>query len=186
MSAVLKSLHRETAPPRRLDARDLKILEIIQCRGRISTKALAHAIGLSLTPCFERLRRLESEGFISGYRGVVDARRVGPCLWVYANVTLSRHHPQDFASFEAAVQDIPEIIACDALGGGVDYVLTFVARDIAHYQELADDLLARDIGIETYRTYVVTRRVKDTSPIPVTTLLAPTDAESPGAAKEVS
>ncbi len=156
---------------RRLDARDLKILEIIQTNGRISKKALADAIGLSLTPCFQRLRRLEKAGFIRGYRGVVDARRFGSFLCVYTEITLSRHRASDFARFEAVIRVLPEVIECDAVGGGIDYVLRLVARDITHYQRIIEDLLGRDVGVDKYFTYIVTKRVKDPQAIPIASLL---------------
>jgi Lrp/AsnC family transcriptional regulator of ectoine degradation len=154
----------------RLDERDIQILDIIQTNGRISKKALAGRIGLSLTPCFERMRRLEKEGFISSYRGVVDPNRFGPTLRIHTEVTLYRHRPRDFADFESAVRGVSEIVYCDAVGGGVDYVLTFVTRDIVHYQRLMDDLLAGDLHIDRYFTYIVTKRVKDAG-IALTSLL---------------
>jgi len=156
----------------RLDARDLKILEVIQTRGRISKKALADAIGLSLTPCFERLRRLEREGFIRAYRGVVDAQKLGSFVWVYTEITLSRHRAVDFTSFETAIKQMPEVIECDAVGGGIDYVLKIVTRDVNHYQRLIEELLAREVGIEAYFTYVITKRIKDSAVIPLTSLLS--------------
>jgi Lrp/AsnC family transcriptional regulator of ectoine degradation len=173
---------RTTPPSRRLDARDLKILEIIQTNGRISKKALADAIGLSLTPCFQRLQRLEREGFIRGYRGVVDAQRFGSLIWVYTEISLARHRASDFMVFENAIKQIPEVLECDAVGGGVDYLVKFVARDVAHYQRIVEDLLARDIGVETYFTYIVTKRVKDGGGIPLRSLV---DAPAVSAAAHV-
>jgi len=155
----------------RLDARDLRILEVVQANGRISKKALAETIGLSLTPCFARLRRLEASGFISGYRGVVDARRFGSFMWVHVEVTLSRHRAADFARFETVLQRIPEVIECDAVGGGIDYLLKLIVRDVDHYQRIIEDLLGREIGMATYNTFIVTKRVKESAPIPVATLL---------------
>ncbi|MBL8267989.1 Lrp/AsnC family transcriptional regulator [Steroidobacter sp.] len=155
-----------------LDAKDVRILEIVQTQGRISKKALADAIGLSLTPCFERLRRLEREGFIESYRGVIDAKRMGTFVWVHVEVTLARHRSTDFARFEAAITLLPEVLSCDAVGGGIDYVLLMVCRDVAHYQQLIDELLGREVGVETYFTYIVTKRVKDVPVIPLGLLLS--------------
>lgn len=153
------------------DAGYIRMLEIMQSDGRISKKALAGKIGLSLTPCFERLRRLENEGFIRSYRGIVDSSQLGSFLWVHTEVTLSRHRRSDLVRFEFVVKEIPEIVFCDAVGGGIDYVLRLVTRDIAHYQRIVDDLLEREVGIEKYYTYIVTKRVKDSSDIPLSSLL---------------
>jgi Lrp/AsnC family transcriptional regulator of ectoine degradation len=169
---------------KRLDARDLEILEIVQAQGRISKKALADTIGLSLTPCYQRLQRLEKEGYISGYRGVLDAQRFGSFLWICTDITLSRHRAIDFTRFENVVRQIPEVLECDAVGGGIDYVLRLVVRDVSHYQSIIDDLLEKDIGVATYFTYVVTRRVKVAAGIPLVALLGegPQDAR-PGAVR---
>lgn len=162
---------KNSNPSRRLDARDIRILEIIQTQGRISKKALAHAIGLSLTPCFQRLQRLEREGFIREYQGVLDARCLGSFVWIYTEISLSRHRAADFLRFEAVVLKMPEVLACDAVGGGIDYMLKVVARDVSHYQRLIDDLLAHDVGVDKYFTYIVTKRVKDSGALPLSQLL---------------
>jgi Lrp/AsnC family transcriptional regulator, regulator of ectoine-degradation genes len=156
---------------RRLDPRDIAILEIIQQHGRIPKKALAQAVGLSLTPCYHRLQRLEADGFVTGYRGVVDPQRLGTFLWICTDITLSRHRAADLAKFETAVQEIAEILECDAVGGGIDYVLKFVVRNIAHYQSIIESLLDQDLGVATYFTYVVTRRVKHSQGLPLSALL---------------
>ncbi len=78
-------------------------------------------------------------------------------------VTLRSHRQADFDRFERAVRDLPEIVACWSVGGGVDYLLKVVCRDIDAYQRLIDGLLARELGIERYFTYIVTRTVKEES-----------------------
>jgi len=163
---------------RRLDAKDIRILEIIQTQGRISKKALARAVGLSLTPCFERLQRLEREGFIREYQGILDAQRLGSFVWIYTEISLARHRAADFSRFEAIVLEMPEVLACDAVGGGIDYMLKIVARDVAHYQKLIDDLLAHDIGVDKYFTYIVTKRVKGNSALPLAQLLQGSKGEA--------
>jgi Lrp/AsnC family transcriptional regulator of ectoine degradation len=166
---------------RRLDARDLRILEIIQTNGRISKKALADAIGLSLTPCFQRLQRLEKEGFIREYRGVLDARRFGAVIWVYTEVKLARHRAVDFRLFESAIQRMPEVLECHAVGGGIDYLLKFVANDVAHYQRAMESLLDSGIAVDCYYTHIVTKRIKEASAIPLALLANRNPAASAGA-----
>ena len=73
----------------------------------------------------------------------------------------------DFARFEAAIREIPEVVECDALGGGIDYLLTVVTRDIDHYRQLMEALLARDVGIAGCRGYVVTKRIKEPVGLPL-------------------
>ena len=151
----------------RLDSIDLRILDAIQRDGRITKLALAEKVGLSPTPCWMRLRKLEKAGIVSGYHAKIAMRAVAPIATVLVEVTLGSHRQADFDRFERAIKDIPEIVACWSVGGGVDYVLKVLARDIDAYQRLVDGLLEREIGIDRYFTYIVTRTVKEETVLPV-------------------
>ena len=155
----------------RLDAIDLKILDAVQRDGRITKLALAEKVGLSPTPCWLRLRKLEKAGVISGYHARLEPRAIAPITSVLMEVTLGSHRQADFDRFERAVRELPEVVACWSVGGGVDYVLKVVTRDIDAYQRLVDDLLQREIGIDRYFTYIVTRTVKDGSALPLADLV---------------
>ena len=155
----------------KLDPIDLKILDAIQRDGRITKLALADKVGLSPTPCWMRLRKLEKAGIVSGYRASIAMRAVAPVATVLMEVTLASHRQADFDRFERVIRDIPEIVACWSVGGGVDYVLKVMARDIDAYQRLVDALLEREIGIDRYFTYIVTKTVKDETVVPVADLL---------------
>ncbi|GAB1583633.1 MULTISPECIES: Lrp/AsnC family transcriptional regulator [Phyllobacteriaceae] len=159
----------------KLDPIDIRILDEIQRDGRITKLALAERVGLSPTPCWTRLRRLEKAGIITGYHARVALRLVFPVATVLVEVTLGAHRQADFDRFERAVKAIPEVVACWSVGGGVDYILKVVARDIDAYQRLIDDLLQREIGIDRYFTYIVTRTVKDDAVLPVADLVPSQD-----------
>jgi Lrp/AsnC family transcriptional regulator, regulator of ectoine-degradation genes len=163
----------------KLDAFDLRILEAIQLDGRITKLALAERIGLSPTPCWMRLRRLEKAGIVSGYHARVAIRRVAPFTMVLMQVTLGSHRQADFDRFERAIVDMPEILACWAVGGGVDYLLKVIARDVDAYQRLVDVLLAREIGIDRYYTYIVTKTVKEATVVALDELFTPSPSKSP-------
>ncbi|WP_027145203.1 Lrp/AsnC family transcriptional regulator [Mesorhizobium sp. WSM3626] len=159
----------------KLDAIDLKILDAIQRDGRITKLALAEQVGLSPTPCWMRLRKLEKAGIVSGYHARIAMRVVAPVATVLMEVTLASHRQADFDRFERVIRDIPKIVACWSVGGGVDYVLKVMARDIDAYQRLVDGLLDREIGIDRYFTYIVIKTVKDDVALPIADLLpAPT------------
>ena len=160
--------------PLRLDAIDLKILDAVQRDGRITKLALAEQVGLSPTPCWVRLHRLEKAGIISGYHARVAIRTVLPVATVLLEVSLGSHRQADFDRFERVVREVPEIVACLSVGGGVDYVLKVMARDIDAYQRLIDGLLEREIGIDRYFTYIVTKTVKEETVLPVADLLPAT------------
>jgi len=156
----------------KLDDRDLKIIAILQCEGRLSKSELARRVNLSSTPCWERLRNLEDAGIIEGYEARVALKAFGPLTQVVVTVELDSHQPDDFGRFEAGIQDFPEIFECDALGGGIDYVFRVLVRDLEAYQRFMERLLAAGLGIRRYYTYVVTKPVKREPP-PVTRLVGP-------------
>jgi len=158
--------------PLKLDPIDLRILAAVQRNGRITKLALAEEVGLSPTPCWTRLDRLEKAGIVAGYHARVSLKALGvSAATVMMEVTLGAHRQADFERFERAVRDVPEIVSCWSVGGGVDYVLKVVARDIDAYQRLVDALLERQIGIDRYFTYIVTRVVKDEPGAPLEVLL---------------
>ena len=86
--------------------------------------------------------------------------------FLLVEVTLKNHLSEDFARFENAMISCPEVVDCYAVGGGIDYIVKFITRDIEHYQNLIDELLESNIGIDKYFTYFITRQVKK-SPYPV-------------------
>jgi Lrp/AsnC family transcriptional regulator of ectoine degradation len=144
----------------KLDDRDLKILAVLAREGRLPKADLARRVNLTATPLWERLKRLEDAGVISGYRAEIALARIAPHVEVFVTVELAGHTPAQFRAFEAAVERLDAVVACWSLGGGIDYLLHVVARDIDSYQRLIDTLLASRAGIARYFTYVVTRAVK--------------------------
>jgi Lrp/AsnC family transcriptional regulator, regulator of ectoine-degradation genes len=160
----------------KLDPIDIRILDEIQREGRITKLALAERVGISPTPCWTRLRRLEKAGVITGYHARIALRLIAPITTVLMEVTLGAHKQADFERFERVIKTLPEVVACWSVGGGVDYVLKVMTRDIDAYQRLVDDLLQREIGIDRYFTYIVTKTVKDDAVLPVAELL--TDADN--------
>jgi len=155
----------------RLDNRDLEILRILAREGRITKAELASRINLSPTPCWERLKRLEKAGIIEGYHAEISLKALGPHVMVFVSAELEGHRAEDFRRFEAAMQDHPEVTACWALGGGFDYLLQVVTRDIDSYQRLIDRMLEAEIGLARYYSYVVTKPVKSAGTPPLDILL---------------
>ncbi|MDR6950982.1 Lrp/AsnC family transcriptional regulator of ectoine degradation [Ancylobacter sp. 3268] len=164
----------------KLDAVDVRILALLQKNGRIKKVELASAIGLSLSSCWDRLQKMEQAGYVRGYRGEIDLGRLVKTELIFTTLTLQHHTSAHFARFEQVVKTIPEILACHAVGGGIDYILHVIARNITHYQEIIDDLLTREIGISVYFTYVVTKTVKRFEGYPIAELLdVSLEAEEP-------
>jgi Lrp/AsnC family transcriptional regulator of ectoine degradation len=161
----------------KLDDRDLQILQILAAEGRITKANLAKRVNLSPTPCWERLKRLEQSGIIRNYRAEVDLQKIAPHLTILVMLELDRHHAESFQIFERMIQRFEEITACWAIGGGFDYFLQVVTRDIQSYQVLIDELLTERIGIARYFTYVVTKPVKQSGNLPFEALLGSDQSE---------
>ena len=155
-----------------LDDRDLKILAILAREGRISKADLAKRINLSAAPCWERLKRLEDAGVITGYHAEIALKKVAPHIVVFMAAELENHRSADFQTFERAVQPLDEIVECWAVGGGFDYILQIVTADIDSYQRLVDHLLEARVGLARYFTYVVTKPVKQAGAPPIALLKA--------------
>ena len=154
----------------KLDARDIKILSILQVEGRIPKAALAERVNLSATPCWERLRRLEDAGIIESYGAHISLKALGPVTIVFVQIEIDSHRQEDFTRFERAIRLIPEVVECWAVGGGIDYFLKVIVRHLADYQDLIDRMLASEIGIKRYYSYVVTMPVKN-EPLPIKLLV---------------
>lgn len=160
-----------------LDATDLSILSVLARDGRITKAALAEAVGLSPTPCWNRLKRLEKAGVITGYGARFDLKKIGPSVTVFVAVELVDHTSATFRIFEDAVGRYDEVTACWALGGGFDYLCQVVAPDIDAYQRLMDAMLDARIGVGRYFTYIVTKPVKGPGALPLG-LIAGEDSSS--------
>ena len=151
---------------------DLKILSILQDEGRITKTKLAEKVHLSVSPCHERVKRLEQAGFIKGYNAIIDIDRIVRNSLIFVQIHLKQHRAEDFFKFDEAIRQTPEVIECHALGGGVDYFLKMVVNDIRHYQQKIEILLRSDLNIDRYYTHIVTKQVKHSS-FPIEKLLNP-------------
>ncbi|MEX0584066.1 MAG: Lrp/AsnC family transcriptional regulator, partial [Sneathiella sp.] len=121
---------------------------------------LAERVNLSPTPCWERLKKLEESGIIEGYSANISLKILGPISVIFMEAEIGSHRAADFERFENAVLEIPEIAECWAVGGGIDYIVKFLCKDVDTYQRLVDKLLNSDIGLRRYYSYVVTKPVK--------------------------
>jgi DNA-binding Lrp family transcriptional regulator len=153
----------------KLDRIDVHILAELQRQGRMGNNDLAEAVGLSPSPCLHRVRRLETAGYITGYSAHLNLAKLGDPQMVFAQVTLSNHRREDFLRFEAAMAAQEELLEAHLVSGGFDYLLKFITRGIAEYQVLMDNLLARELGIDKYFSFIVLKSpvMKQGYPLPV-------------------
>lgn len=156
----------------KLDRIDIDILSQLQRNGRLTNVALADAVGLTTSPCLQRVKRLEHAGYISCYRAHIDLAKLTEFVTVFTEVTLTDHKRDDFITFEKEIREFETLQECHLISGGYDYLLKFVARNIAHYQEIIERVLDRDIGVEKYFSYVVIKSVVARDQVPVGALMA--------------
>ncbi|EAU47475.1 MULTISPECIES: Lrp/AsnC family transcriptional regulator [Salipiger] len=148
----------------RLDHRDIAILATLSREGRIAKTELAARVNLSPTPCWERMKRLEKAGYITGYRAEIDLAALGAHVQVFVTVELESHKAESFQLFERTVARMDQITGCWAIGGGYDYLMQVVTTDVATFQEMMDGLLESRAGVRRYYSYIVTKPVKADPP----------------------
>lgn len=152
---------------RKLDRIDLNILKILQQEGRISYVELADKVGLSTTPCMERVKRLEQDNIIEGYQAKVNPSAVGLNLLVFVEISLHYQSPSAFDDFKKAVADLPNIMECHLISGQSDYLLKTRISEMSEYRQLLGDLLINLPGIKESKSYIVMEAVKDNQALPV-------------------
>jgi Lrp/AsnC family transcriptional regulator of ectoine degradation len=150
----------------KLDERDIHILSILQEEGRITKTALADRLNLSLTPSWDRLQRLEEEGIIESYGARLSSPFLKNFHLVITEVELESHKEGEFARFEDAIMSFDEVLSCWSVGGGLDYILKVLVKDVSDYQDFLKKVLKANIGLRRYFSYAVLDRIKDTEIVP--------------------
>lgn len=150
-----------------LDRIDLKILDILQKECRISNVDLANQIHLSPTPCLERVRRLEKNGYIEKYVAHLNPKKLNVNLTAYIQITLQSTRSEDVQTFNHQISEIDEIVECSMVAGGFDYLLKIRAENIEQYCKFLGNKLASIEGVTQTHTYVVMEEVKSTHLIPL-------------------
>jgi len=146
---------------RELDRTDLKILDILQRSGRLSMTELADQVGLSATPCTERVRRLEREGVITGYHARVNPNAMGRSLLVFLEIKLSAKSGDVFEKVRKELMLIPEIMECHLVSGDFDYLVKARLSEMSAYRHLLGEMLRRLPNSAESRSYVVMEEIKE-------------------------
>lgn len=139
----------------KLDKIDVRILSELQKNGRITNVELADLVHLSPSPCLMRVKKLQTEGYITGYSAQINIAKLGQSLTVFTEVTLRNHKQIDFARFINAVEKFDEVIECHLVSGGYDYLMKFMTAGIAEYQAIMERLIEMEIGIDKYFSFVI-------------------------------
>lgn len=157
----------------KLDQVDLRILSRLQSDARATNQELADAVGLSPSPCLQRVKRLEKAGIISSYHANIDIAKVCRHVDVIAAVTLNSHGLDDFLTFETMVMAMRYVVECTKVSGPIDYLVRFVCPDIGSYQMLSDELLKLGPKIGNLSSYIVLKSTKPFTGVALDDLVAP-------------
>jgi Lrp/AsnC family transcriptional regulator, leucine-responsive regulatory protein len=154
-------------PKSGLDAIDHRIVAALQADGRLSNVDLADKVGLSPSPCLRRVKRLEREGYIEGYRAALRRERVGLSFSVFVGVKIEGHANERALLFEKAVAAMPEVIACHMIAGEADYLLEVVVPDLEGYQQFLVGKLLNLPMVREVRSNIAIQTVKAGAPLPL-------------------
>ena len=149
------------------DDSDRRILRAIQAQPDITMRELGEVTGLSNSPCWRRLQRLQNEGAVSPRRFVIDPEAVGFEILVLCFVKISHHQRERLRAFEEAVESVPEIMQCYSLSGEYDYVLQVIATSVRHYEAVVKNAIVELPNVQSVNTSFTLKRVKHSLNVPV-------------------
>ena len=155
-------------PTEKLGKIDRNLLRILQRDGRISYTDLAREVGLSVTPCIERVKRLERNGYILGYAAQVCPERLNASLVVFVQIRLNHTSQKNFEEFRRSVMDLENIQSCFLVSGNYDYLLKARVADMAAYRELLGHRILKLPAVQESTSYVVMEELKETMEVPIT------------------
>ncbi|GMV00854.1 MAG: winged helix-turn-helix transcriptional regulator [Burkholderiaceae bacterium] len=144
-----------------LDRIDRHILRLLQAQGRMSMTELADRVGLSVTPCSERVKRLERDGFILGYHARLDPHRLGQHLLVFVEIKLAAKSGAIFDDFRREVLELPNVLECHLVSGEFDYLIKARIPEMGAYRKLLGDMLLALPGARESRSYMVMEEIKE-------------------------
>jgi Lrp/AsnC family transcriptional regulator, leucine-responsive regulatory protein len=152
---------------KKLNTVDKNIIRVLQKDGRTSFAELSRQVGLSATPCKERVKKLERDGVIKGYTALINPDYLDAGLVVFVQIRLSRSAKDTFEAFRDAAMELPEIQECYLVSGSFDYLLKARVADMSSYRQFYGETLLTLPGVHECTSYVVMEEVKDTTVIPV-------------------
>jgi len=147
---------------REFDRHDRSILELLQANGRLSMTELAERVGLSATPCTERVRRLEREGVITGYHAHLDPRALGYGMLVFVEIKMTTKSDEVFNKVKRQIDAVPEVLECHLVSGDFDYLIKARIGEMSQYRRLLGSILLKLPGATESRSYIVMEELKET------------------------
>lgn len=150
-----------------LDSMDMKILKIIQNNCQHTLKDIAMQVNLSLSPTHDRIKRLELDGYIKGYVGILNRKKLNLGLLVHCQVTLEKQNRTNFTEFENSISEFPEVLSCHLVSGNFDYYLNVVSEDVESYNTFYQEKLAVLPSVAHISSLFVMDEIKTTTSLPL-------------------
>ncbi|GME41204.1 MULTISPECIES: Lrp/AsnC family transcriptional regulator [unclassified Pantoea] len=150
-----------------LSPTDMKILAILQDDARITNQILAEKINVSASPSWRKVRKLEEDGVIQGYRAVLDRKKIGLGVMVFIRVVIDSHSEAEARKFEEEVTSLEDVVACYSIGGDADFLLQVVASDLDSYADFAMSVVRRLPGIKEMQSMFVLKEIKPLVTYPI-------------------
>jgi Lrp/AsnC family transcriptional regulator len=157
----------------KLDAVDLAILSALQENAGLSNAEVAERVGLSASPCWRRIQRLEQAGVIQRRVALLDPKRLGFAVVAFASVKLSAHGRQALPEFEEAIRKFPQVVECYTVTGEMDFILRILTSDIQSYERLLRDQLLQLPHVGEVHSTIALTQVKYTTQLPLELLSPP-------------
>jgi Lrp/AsnC family leucine-responsive transcriptional regulator len=167
-----------------LDPADCRIVAELQANGRLTNVELADKIGLSPSPCLRRVKRLERDGYIEGYRAALRRDRIGLGFSVFIGVKIDGHTNERALAFEKSVVAMPEVVACHLVSGDADYFLEVIVPDLGDYQRFLVGKLLNLPIVREVRSNIAIQTLKAGAPLPLEHLGIGPPKTPPQAAKQ--
>ncbi|ELN2738956.1 Lrp/AsnC family transcriptional regulator [Pluralibacter gergoviae] len=150
-----------------LDMTEMKILRLLQDDARVTNQALAEKIGISASPCWRKVHKLEEDEVILGYRAVLDRKKIGLGVMVFIRVAIDSHSESEAKKFEEEVTALEDVVACYSIGGDADFLLQVVASDLDSYADFAMSVVRRLPGIKEMQSMFVLKEIKPQVSYPI-------------------
>ncbi|QMV16939.1 Lrp/AsnC family transcriptional regulator [Vibrio spartinae] len=149
---------------------DIQILTLLQQDARMTNQELADQIGMSSSPCWRKVRKLEEDEIIQGYRAVLDRKKIGMGVMVFVRVSIDSHSEAEARKFEQEVTALENVVACYSIGGDADFLIQVVSHDLDSYAEFAMSVIRRLPGIKEMQSMFVLKEIKPFASLPVETV----------------
>jgi len=149
------------------DTTEMKILRLLQDDARITNQELADKAGMSASPCWRKVRKLEEDDVIQGYRAVLNRKKIGLGVMVFIRVTIDSHSEAEARKFEEEVTALEDVVACYSIGGDADFLLQVVASDLDSHADFAMSVVRRLPGIKEMQSMFVLKEIKPLTAYPV-------------------